>query len=67
MVQNRVPESEQVDEGLNGLEGKLGLWVCTGITVCTHVCICTLTLCESMLQTSQDMRTITFINNLDIW
>lgn len=42
-VQQRVPESEWVDEGLNGLEGKLGMCVHTGMAVCvrgTYVCVC---------------------------
>lgn len=41
-VQQRVPESEWVDEGLNGLEGKLGMCVYTGMAVCVraHTCVC---------------------------
>ena len=60
-VQQRVPESERVDEGLNGLEGKTR-------SVCLHsydsVCVCVreyfmLTLCESMFQTTQDTPSVT--------
>ncbi len=39
-MQQRVPESEWVDEGLNGLEGKLEMCVYTGITVRVYVGVC---------------------------
>lgn len=39
-VQQRVPESEWVDEGLNGLEGTLGMWVYTGMIFFLCVCVC---------------------------
>lgn len=39
-VQQRVPESEWVDEGLNGLEGKLGMCVYAGMILCAHACVC---------------------------
>ncbi len=41
-IQQRVPESEWVDEGLNGLEGKLGMCVYSGMIVCVRACVCVL-------------------------
>lgn len=69
-VQQRVPESEWVDEGLNGLEGKLGMCLPTGATACASVCVCArvqvcwslcvlLTSYESVFRTTQVMLSVT--------
>lgn len=56
-VQQRVPESEWVDEGLNGLEGKLGMCVSTDWCDCVCICVCVcVQVCWSLCVCSPRMK-----------